>query len=143
MHAGESSGPDGVREALNILHAERIDHGVRAIEDAALLQRLKAEKIALNVCFSSNVIGGLYSPQTHPLGRLFADGQCVTVSTDDPMLLDLPLLKELQTVADQYSWGMRELWQLQQNAVDAAFCTQEEKQALRRKLDAFLHSAQM
>ena len=116
---------------------------MRAIEDEALLQRLKAGRIALNVCFSSNVIGGLYSAQTHPLGQLFADGQCVTVSTDDPMLLDLPLLKELQTVADQYGWGLRELWQLQQNAVGAAFCTQEEKQALRRKLDTFRRSAQI
>ena len=143
VHAGESSGPEGVREALELLHAERIDHGVRAIEDPALLQRLRDTKTALNVCFSSNVIGGLYSAHTHPLERLLADGQLVTVSTDDPMLLDLPLLKELQILMERYHWGLPEIWQLQQNAVDAAFCSQEEKQSLRRKLDAFREEEQI
>ena len=81
------------------------------------------------------MIGGLYSPQTHPLGKLFSDGQLVTVSTDDPMLLDLPLLKELQIVTEQYGWGINEVLQLQKNAVAAAFCTQEEK--FQKKLSAF------
>ena len=137
VHAGESSGPEGVKEALDVLHAERIDHGVRSVEDADLLKRLKDSHIALNVCFSSNVIGGLYSPQTHPLGRLFTDGQLVTVSTDDPMLLNLPLLKELHIVAEQYGWGINEILQLQKNAIDAAFCTQEEKEKLYAYIAAF------
>ena len=71
-----------------------------------LLQRLRDTKTALNVCFSSNVIGGLYSAHTHPLERLLADGQLVTVSTDDPMLLDLPLLKELQMVSASAHWSV-------------------------------------
>lgn len=137
VHAGESSGPEGVRGALDVLHAERIDHGVRSVEDPELLQRLKDAHVALNVCFSSNVIGGLYSPQTHPLGKLFSDGQLVTVSTDDPMLLDLPLLKELQIVAEQYGWGINEVLQLHKNAVAAAFCTQEEKEKLYAYIDVF------
>ena len=137
VHAGESSGPEGVRGALDVLHAERIDHGVRSVEDPELLQRLKDAHIALNVCFSSNVIGGLYSPQTHPLGKLFSDGQLVTVSTDDPMLLDLPLLKELQIVTEQYGWGINEVLQLQKNAVAAGFCTQEEKEKLYAYIDVF------
>ena len=102
-----------------------------------MLQRLKDAHIALNVCFSSNVIDGLYSPQTHPLGKLFSDGQLVTVSTDDPMLLDLPLLKELQIVTEQYGWGINEVLQLQKNAVAAAFCTQEEKEKLYAYIDVF------
>lgn len=122
---------------MDVLHAERIDHGVRSVEDPELLQRLKDAHVALNVCFSSNVIGGLYSPQTHPLGKLFSDGQLVTVSTDDPMLLDLPLLKELQIVAEQYGWGINEVLQLQKNAVAAAFCTQEEKEKLYAYIDVF------
>jgi len=141
VHAGESSGPEGVADAMDRLGAQRIDHGVRAIEDPALLERLKTQQIPLNVCFTSNVIGGLYTAQTHPLKALYQNGQLVTASTDDPMLLDLPLLKELTVVAEQCGWGLRELFQLQYHAVEAAFCKEAEKQALRACLDSFRETA--
>lgn len=137
VHAGESSGPEGVEEALDLLHARRIDHGVRAMESPALLERLKEEKIPLNVCFTSNVVGGLYTPQSHPLGELYRGGQLVTVNTDDPMLLGISLLTELALVADQYHWGIRDLLTLQSHGVEAAFCTEEEKAALRSRLRQF------
>lgn len=137
VHAGESSGPEGVREALDVLNARRIDHGVRSVEDAALLERLEAQKIPLNVCFTSNVIGGLYTEQTHPLGELFRRGLIVTASTDDPMLMQLPLVRELEIIAAQYGWGMQELLRLQFNAVNAAFCTEREKEPLYARLEEF------
>lgn len=137
VHAGESSGPEGVQEALDVLGAQRIDHGVRSIEDTALLEHLKTQKIPLNVCFTSNIIGELYTAQTHPLGELFRKGLIVTASTDDPMLLKLPLLKELETIASQYGWGMQELLHLQFNAVDAAFCSEPEKETLYSRLKKF------
>lgn len=137
VHAGESSGPDGVREALDLLRAQRIDHGVRAIESPALLERLKEEKIPLNVCFTSNVVGALYTPQSHPLGELYRGGQLVTVNTDDPMLLGISLLTELALVAEQYHWGIRDLLRLQYHGVEAAFCTEGEKAALRSRLHQF------
>ena len=98
VHAGESSGPEGVREALDTLNAQRIDHGVRSIEDPELLERLKVQRIPLNVCFTSNIIGGLYTAQTHPLGEMFRKGLLTTASTDDPMLLNVSLVKELRAI---------------------------------------------
>ena len=137
VHAGESSGPEGVIEALDILGADRIDHGVRAIESPELIKRIKEEKIPLDVCFSSNIIGGLYTPETHPLGKLYDMGILVNAGTDDPELLQLPLCTELERIAKQYSWSIQDLLTLQYNALDAAFCSNEDKKRIRSLLDSF------
>ena len=137
VHAGESSGPEGVIEALDMLGADRIDHGVRAIESPELLERLRKERIPLDVCFTSNVIGGLYTAESHPLGTLYDMGILVNAGTDDPELLQLPLCTELERIAAQYGWGIKDLLTLQYNALEAAFCSDEDKDSIRRKLDAF------
>lgn len=137
VHAGESSGPEGVAAALDCGGAQRIDHGVRAVEDGALLERLQKDRVPLNVCFTSNVVGGLYSAETHPLKRLYDKGLLVTVGTDDPMLLNNTLCQELSKVAGQYGWTMEDLVRLQYNAIQAAFCTEEEKDRLREQLRLF------
>lgn len=137
VHAGESSGPEGVMTALDCAGAQRIDHGVRAVEDAELLKRLRESHIPLNVCFTSNVVGGLYSAETHPLKRMYDEGLLVTVNTDDPMLLEDTLCQELSRVAEQYDWSMEDLVRLQYHAITAAFCTEEEKERLRDQLHMF------
>ena len=141
-HAGESSGPEGVREALELLGAERIDHGVRAVEDSELLEQLRRERIPLNICYTSNVVGGLYTPGKHPLGELYSKGMPVTVSTDDPQLLRVSLSQELQRVAEQYHWKIEDLLKLQYYAVDAAFCTEEKRSELLSRLHQFEHARQ-
>ncbi|MFR6095228.1 MAG: adenosine deaminase family protein [Dysosmobacter welbionis] len=137
VHAGESSGPEGVQEALELLGAKRIDHGVRAVEDLKLLERLLRERISLNICYTSNVAGGLYTPGNHPLGELYSRGISVTVNTDDPQLLRVSLSQELQRVAEQYHWKIEELLKLQYYAVDAAFCTEERRSELLSRLHQF------
>ena len=137
VHAGESSGPEGVIEALDMLGADRIDHGVRAIESPELLERLRKERIPLDVCFTSNVIGGLYTAESHPLGTLYDMGILVNAGTDDPELLQLPLCTELERIAAQYGWDIKDLLTLQYNALEAAFCSDEDKDSIRHKLDAF------
>ena len=137
VHAGESSGPEGVQEALELLGAKRIDHGVRAVEDLKLLERLLRERIPLNICYTSNVAGGLYTPGNHPLGELYSRGISVTVNTDDPQLLRVSLSQELQRVAEQYHWKIEELLKLQYYAVDAAFCTEERRSELLSRLHQF------
>lgn len=129
-HAGESSGPEGIREALNLLGAERIDHGVRAIEDNTLIEELRKKRIPCNICFTSNVIGGLFTEEDHPLKSLYDLGLCVNLSTDDPMILGVPLCYELSHVADLYNWQEDTLRTLECNAVEAAFCSTEEKAEL-------------
>jgi adenosine deaminase len=136
IHAGESSGPEGVIAALDEADACRIDHGVRAIEDPALLERLRLEQIALNVCLTSNVLGGLYTEQTHPLKQLYDSGIPVTLSTDDPKLLNVTLCQELANAAALYGWTEADIIRLQEHAVAAAFCTLEEKERLTKMLRA-------
>src|SRR5262249_40116537 len=75
VHAGESSGPDGVWDALEYLHAERVDHGIRAIEDSRLVDVLATTRIPLNVCPGSNMKLGLYRARAeHPLNQLRTAG---------------------------------------------------------------------
>ena len=137
VHAGESSGPEGITEALDVLGADRIDHGVRAIESPGLLRRLREDRIPLDVCFTSNIVGGLYTAENHPFKALYDMGILINASTDDPQLLQLPLCTELERIATQYGWDIRNLLSLQYNALDAAFCNDDDKRTIRNKLDEF------
>jgi adenosine deaminase len=84
-HAGEEGPPEYVREALDILHVERLDHGNRALEDAALVERLRAEQVPLTVCPLSNQrLGSVRDLRKHPLQRMLELGLCATVNSDDP-----------------------------------------------------------
>jgi len=84
-HAGEEGPPDYIRTALDVLHVERVDHGVRCLEDAALTARLAREQIALTVCPLSNVkLCVVDSPADHPIARMLKLGLRATVNSDDP-----------------------------------------------------------
>lgn len=97
-HAGELAGPAGMRAALDVLGARRIAHGVRAVEDPALLDRLAAEGIVLDVCPTSNVaLGVVASLAAHPLPRLLEAGVRCTLNADDPLLFGPGLLQEYET----------------------------------------------
>ena len=136
-HAGESSGPEGVLDALDFLKLDRVDHGVRAIEDPALVERLAAEGVTLNVCPTSNVITGLYPRVAeHPVDRLVAAGVPVTVNSDDPMSMELSLNSELADTASAFGWGMGELVGVTRTAIDATFCDAARKDELHAALDA-------
>jgi adenosine deaminase len=106
VHAGESSGPEGVWDALRYLQAERIDHGVRAIEDPQLVEALARGRIPLGVCPGSNVKLGLYpSREAHPLDALRTAGVLVSINTDDPALMGLDLVEEYAATAQAYGWS--------------------------------------
>jgi adenosine deaminase len=94
-HAGEHAGPASVRGALDALGARRIQHGVRAVEEPALLERLAREEVCLDVCPTSNlalrVVGRL---EEHPLPALLAAGVRVSLNADDPLFFGAGLLDE-------------------------------------------------
>jgi adenosine deaminase len=122
VHAGESSGPEGVWDALDFLKAERIDHGVRAIEDQRLVARLAEERIPLNICPGSNVKLGLYPDRpSHPLERLRAAGVPVSINTDDPALMQLDLVQEYADTAAAYGWSDDTLREIARASLDACF----------------------
>jgi adenosine deaminase len=135
-HAGEFAGPESVRGALDALGVARIGHGVRAIEDPALVARLAAEGVALEVCPGSNVALGLYPDMTaHPIGRLAAAGCRVTVSTDDPPFFHTTMSREYAAL-EAVGWPDAALKALARTALDAAFCDAATKARVATRLEA-------
>jgi adenosine deaminase len=100
-HAGELDGPASVRGALDVLGADRIEHGVRAVEDQALLQRLADEQVCLDVCPTSNLLLSVVDDlASHPLIRLLDAGVRCSLNADDPLLFGPGLLEEYQLCRD-------------------------------------------
>ena len=130
-HAGENAGPESVWAAIRFLGAERIGHGVRSIEDPALVEYLKQHQIPLEVCPTSNLCLGIYaSYQQHPLRQLWEQGVYVTVNSDDPPMFDTDLVSEYQILADEMGFSVGELKRLNLNALRASFLPDERKASL-------------
>ena len=138
VHAGESSGPEGVRDALDLLGADRLDHGVRGAEDPALLERLAAKRVPLNVCLTSNLTLLYREAAEHPLKQMLDAGAVVTLNRDDPTFLGgLTLTEELRRAAEFAGMSRAELVECQMAAARAAFCDPEERAALLQTLEEF------
>lgn len=105
VHAGESSGPEGVLDAVHLLGADRIDHGVRAVEDADVVALLVDRQIPLGICPTSNLTLGICSSlSTHPIEALREAGVPVSVNTDDPGFLAIDLVGEYRRCIDAFEW---------------------------------------
>lgn len=138
VHAGESSGPEGVLDALDLLCADRLDHGVRAWEDKELTQRLVEEKVPLNICLSSNLALLYHDPGQHPLRQLWDAGTAITLNRDDPTFLGgLTLTEELERCAAFAAFSPRDLLQAQYHAAEAAFCKEATRSDLISQLNRY------
>lgn len=136
-HAGEWGGPDSVRAALRDLGVERIGHGVRAIEDLALVDELAERGVVLECCPGSNVALGLYPGfRQHPIGQLYDRGVKVTVSTDDPPFFHTTMAREFQMLHEAFDWDDGVFATLNRTALDAAFCDADTKAKIVKKLEA-------
>ena len=111
-HAGEFSGPRSVRGALDALGADRIQHGIRAAEDADLLTQLARDGTCLDVCPSSNVALGITSWDRHPLPELLAKGVACSVNADGPLLFRTSLLGEYEACRDRLRLNDHQLAQI-------------------------------
>ena len=135
VHAGESSGPEGVRDAIELLGADRIDHGVRAIEDPGVVALLVDRQIPLGMCPTSNLtLGVVPSIEQHPIERLRQAGVAVSVNTDDPALLDTRLESEYALCRDAFDWTDDDLRSVARTSIDASFADDDVKQRLRDAL---------
>ena len=133
-HAGEVAGPVSIRGALDALGAHRIRHGIRAVEDGALLAELAQRGTVLDVCPISNVrTGAVRSLDQHPLPELVAAGVRCTVSTDDPAMFDTDLTREYEAAR---SLGV-EPRLLYEAGVEGALCDDETRRRLRDVGEAF------
>jgi len=145
-HAGEVGGPDSVREAVDLLGAERIGHGIAVIHDIALAKSLALRRIVLENCPSSNLATGALAKQKgksdvsladHPLKQLLEGGSHVTLSTDDPGMFHTDLLTEYHRAAS-LGLSKEQLLEIAEESFNAAFLPPIEK---RRLLDDFRGAA--
>lgn len=137
-HAGEIGGPESVREAVEILGAERIGHGIAVMHDPALAESLATRHIVLENCLSSNLATGALAKQTgnpaatlgdHPLPKLLAAGSLITLSTDDPAMFSTDLLTEYSRAAE-LGLSPPQLLHLAEQSFSAAFLAPAEKRQL-------------
>jgi adenosine deaminase/aminodeoxyfutalosine deaminase len=127
-HAGEASGPESVRNAVELLGAERIGHGLTAARDPAVLALLRDRKIPIEVCLTSNVATGVLARvEDHPLPQFLEAGLVVTLNTDDPAMFGTDLVNEYLLAARTFGLARRQILHLCRNAIRAAFLSEQEK----------------
>jgi adenosine deaminase len=133
-HAGEAAGASSVRDAIEVLGAERIGHGVRALEDAAVVALVVETGVALELCPTSNRLTGVVPPEVpHPIAELDRRGVRCTIDADDPALFSTSLEREYELVGAQC--GRASLVRFARNAIDASFASAERKASLRAAFD--------
>jgi aminodeoxyfutalosine deaminase len=138
-HAGEHAGPDSIRSVLEVARAERIGHGVRAVDDPALVAELAAARIPLEVCPSSNVCLGVFPDlASHSFDRLYRAGVTLSVNSDDPPFFNTTLTNEYLRLQETFGYSREELAGLARGAVSQAFLELPERQALEARFDEAL-----
>ena len=137
-HAGEEGPPAYIESALDVLQVERIDHGVRCVEDEALVRRLAASRMPLTVCPLSNVKLRVFDTlEQHNLGALLDAGLCVTVNSDDPAYFGGYINDNfVATFAALPALDARDAHQLAANSFEASFADDASKARWRAQLDA-------
>ena len=141
-HAGEEGPPDYVREALDLLQVRRIDHGVRAVEDADLVARLAENRVPLTVCPLSNVRLAVYREmREHPLRRMLESGLMVTVNSDDPAYFGGYVNENYLAVHEALGLSKDQLAEIARNSFEAAFLDEARKASLMAEVDAYAAEA--
>jgi adenosine deaminase len=136
-HAGEEGAPETVAAALDVLHVERVDHGVRAMEDPALVSRLRDQRVPLTVCPLSNVrLRAFDTLADHPLPAMLDEGLLVTVNSDDPPYFGGYVDANFAAIRDEFGLGSGQLETLALNSFDAAFIDDSRRQAWKQEVRA-------
>lgn len=134
-HAGEEGPAEYIKEALDVLGVQRIDHGVRCLESDEVVERLRSEQIVLTVCPLSNVSLKVVDDLCdHPLPKLLAEGLKVTISSDDPAYFGGGMLSNYIACAEAFGWDEAVFCQLTRNAIEEAFVSQQRREELLARL---------
>jgi adenosine deaminase len=136
-HQGENSGPDAIAACVDVLGAERIDHGMTLLESPELTARFADERIALTVCPNSNIriANAFPTLADHAYPAMRAAGLLATLNTDDPGLTDLDLGYEYASVAEAFGWGWDDMVAIALDGVEATWLDTDAKAALRARVD--------
>ncbi|NSW53891.1 MAG: adenosine deaminase [Anaerolineae bacterium] len=138
-HAGENDGAQSVWDAINLLHADRVGHGVRAWEDPTLVRELAARRIPLEICPTSNIQLKVYPAYAdHPFRRLDEAGVIVTVNSDDPPLFNANLTQEYRVLAQHFGYGKSDLVRIARNAFLHSLAEPGTKARLLAEFDAWV-----
>jgi adenine deaminase len=137
-HAGEEGPADYVREALDLLHVARIDHGNHAVDDAALMERLARERVPLTLCPLSNLrLRVVDDLRRHPLRAMLEKGLLVTVNSDDPAYFGGYVNENYRAVQQALGLSNEALAELARNSFNAAFLSEEEEREHARRVDDY------
>ena len=137
-HAGEEGPPEYIWQALDLLKASRIDHGVRCVEDPKLVARLAADQTPLTVCPLSNVKLRVFPTiEQHNLKQLLDHDLCATVNSDDPAYFGGYVTENFLAVEEALKLGREDIYRLAMNSFQAAFLSQPEKQKLLDELEEY------
>jgi len=137
-HAGEEGPPEFIWQALDLLKVRRIDHGVRCLEDEALVNRLREEQIPLTVCPVSNIKLKVFKRlEDHPLKRMLEKGLCVSINSDDPAYFGGYVNENFIECYHSLNLNQQEIYQLAKNSFNASFISPEEKTKFITELDGF------
>ena len=138
-HAGETTGPRTVWDALEHLGAERIGHGTSSVQDPKLVEHLVEHQVPLEVCPTSNIATRAVDVlENHPIKQLYDAGVLVTVNSDDPPMFGTTLTREYEIAADLLGLDAAGVAGLATNAVRASFLPDEEKAALAGEIARYL-----
>ncbi|HEX9879690.1 MAG TPA: adenosine deaminase, partial [Candidatus Binatia bacterium] len=138
-HAGEEGPPDYIWQALDLLKASRIDHGVHCVEDANLVKRLVEDQTPLTVCPLSNVkLQVVPTMRQHNLKQLLDSGLCATVNSDDPAYFGGYVAENFLAAEEALALDRSTIYRLARNSFEAAFLNPPERQALIDDLDSYM-----
>ena len=137
-HAGEDVGPESVWDAINVLKAERIGHGITSIQDPKLVDYLAQKQIPLEICPTSNTFTKkiVSTIEDHPVRQFFDQGLLVTIGTDDPVFFKVTLLDELWSLHKKAGFGLDQIKVLLENSFKASFLSDAQKKKHLKELDA-------
>lgn len=135
-HAGEEGDPSYIWQALDILKVERIDHGVRCLEDPRLIERLVKEKVPLTVCPLSNIKLRVFKTMTdHPLKKMLNAGLHATINSDDPAFFGGYVLENILATQKALQLSHHDIYQLEKNAFQGSFLSAARREALLKELE--------
>lgn len=137
MHAGEDGPAENIRIALDDCGCERIDHGFRLMDDAALVARVAAERVPITTCPTSNVVIANVIPDVaaHPLDAMREAGVLATVNSDDPGMMQFDIADEYVAVADAFGYSLEQMEQFSLDGIESSWASDDEKRTLRARFE--------
>lgn len=136
-HAGEDVGPESIWDSINLLHVQRIGHGVTAIQDENLMTELVNSQLPIEICVTSNTFTKkiVEKAKKHPVRNFFDKGMMVALNTDDPVFFKTTLLDEFWICYKQMNFTLDEIKRLVKNSFTSSFMNENEKQDWCKKVD--------